>query len=290
MLASRHISDQRINLGLQPGLQLRVPHPCEARVDLSHPFTTKLILLIFTLLFAIGAVASAQPPQEASLPIGSAVVGEVKGVVTVLSPQGTPVSFERGQLLEAGSTIETGKGSVVLNLQDGSQILVRPNSRVVLQSPADSAGQYLQLMLGKIWAKVQKRFANAPSFRMGTPSAVITVRGTEFTVELGKKNETFVYVREGIVEVAQRGAEDHSVLLNPGYFTRVQPNQAPDEPRQHIRDDQNVINDLRSGRGADFDPDDSRPTSPTPGRQPGESGGEEHESESKPPGSLDLNY
>jgi hypothetical protein len=267
-----------------------VPHPCEARVgllDVAHAsrILANYAFIFLTLLLVSLTAAAQQLPREVSLPIGSATVGEVKGIVKVLSPQGSPVRFERGQLLQSGSVIETAKGSIVLNLQDGSQILVRANSRVVLQSPPESAGQYLQLMLGKVWARVQKRFANAPSFRMGTPSAVITVRGTEFTVELTKKNETFVYVTEGIVEVAQRGAEDHSVLLYPGYFTRVQPNQPPDPPRQHIRNDQDVINDLRSGRSNDFDPDDGRPSATMPDRKPGHSEGEERESGSsaKPP-------
>lgn len=244
-------------------------------------------LCFLAAIVCLCCVTVAAQPQHASLPIGSAVVGDVKGSVTILSPQGSVIRFERGQLLDSGSTIETGKGSIVLNLSDGSQILIRPNSRVVLQSPPESAGQYLQLMLGRIWAKVQKRFANAPSFRMGTPSAVITVRGTEFTVELTKKNETFVYVTDGIVEVAQRGEESHSVLLNPGYFTRVQPNHPPDAPRQHIRDNDTVMNDLRSGRGRDFDADDHRPSATIPGRQPGQSEGEEHEGTQKPPSEPD---
>ncbi len=234
------------------------------------------------LVLALCAFAAAQPLQEASIPVGSAVVGEVKGSVTVLSPEGASIRFERGQLLDPGTVIQTAKGTILLNLQDGSQILVRANSRVVLQAPAESAGQYLQLLLGKIWAKVQKRFSNAPSFRLGTPSAVITVRGTEFVVELTEKGETFVYVTEGIVEVAQRGAEDHSVLLYPGYFTRVRPDQPPDAPRQHIRNDQNVINDLRSGRSRDFDRDDDRPSTAPSGRPGNVQGQEREESEHEP--------
>ena len=54
---------------------------------------------------------------------------------------------------------------------------------------------------GKILAQVQKRFGNAPSFRMGTPTAVITVRGTRFEVEVNKKNKTVVDVYEGVVAV-----------------------------------------------------------------------------------------
>lgn len=268
------------------------PHPCEARVGLFARSIQRPLLVkpAFLLLVFILSCASAftQQPHEASLPVGSAIVGEVKGSVTVVSPQGTPIRFERGQLLNSGSVIETAKGSIVLNLQDGSQILVRANSRVVLQSPPDSATQYLELILGKIWAKVQKRFSDAPSFRMGTPSAVITVRGTEFTVELTRKNETYVYVTEGTVEVAQRGAENNSVLLPPGYFTRVQPNHPPDPPRQHVPNDQNGTDNLRTGRGPGYSPPNTGPAT-TPGRQAGASEGEGHEGAppTKPPSGPD---
>lgn len=93
-----------------------------------------------------------------------------------------------------------GKGSALLNLQEGSQALVKSHSRVVLKSLDTGIGSYLKLLLGKLIAKVQKRIGEAPLFRMGTPSAVITVRGTHFEVEITKKKRAYVQVFEGVVE------------------------------------------------------------------------------------------
>ena len=125
--------------------------------------------------------------------------------------------------------IDTKKGSLLLDLQDGSQVLVKPNSHVLLKSPNEGKGYWLELLIGKINAKVQKRLGNAPSFRMGTPTAVITVRGTRFGVDVDKKQRTHVEVYEGLVEVAGlfHGAP---VMLRPGFSTGVEQNRDPEQP------------------------------------------------------------
>lgn len=169
-----------------------------------------------------------QPPQISTLPVGSAIVAELKGKVSLRSPQGDFISPKLGITLMAESTVETAKGSAVLNLEDGSQVLIKPNSRVVLKSPGTSTGFYLSQWLGKIIVKAQKRMGNTPSFRMGTPTAVISVRGTRFEVEVKDKSRTSVSVYEGLVEV--RGVKGEPVLLGPGFSTSVQENHPPEPP------------------------------------------------------------
>ncbi len=188
---------------------------------------------VFVMLLFLSMAAGQNPqPREASLSVGSATVSEVKGEALFHDPQGMGLVSQRGLFLTAESTIETGKGSVVLSLQDGSQVLVKPHSRVVLKSPTQGKGYFLELILGKIMAQVQKRFGNAPSFRMGTPTAVITVRGTRFAVEVTKKNKTVVDVFEGLVAVTGVSDYDHPVLVQPGFWTEVAINHAPREPRE----------------------------------------------------------
>jgi len=115
------------------------------------------------------------------------------------------VTVQRGTQLAPESKIDATRGSVLLDLEDGSQVLVKANSHVVLKAPEQGKGYWLELLLGKINAKIQKRLGNAPSFRMGTPTAVITVRGTRFSVEVSKKQKTSVEVYEGLVEVGGFG-------------------------------------------------------------------------------------
>ncbi len=186
-------------------------------------------------VLAVFSLAAAQVPEsrEVSLFVGSATLADLKGDISLRSPQGAPVAPQRGLTLPPDSVIETGKGSLLLNLQDGSQVLVNPHSRVLLKSPTQGRGYYLELLLGKIMAQVQKRFGNAPSFKMGTPTAVITVRGTRFSVAVSKKNKTTVDVYEGVVAVAGFGSEERPVLLQPGFWTEVgNPGAVPREPRE----------------------------------------------------------
>lgn len=180
-------------------------------------------------MFILCAIASAQNPMPTALPLGSASVAEIKGDAKFLDSQDNEISAQIGTLLAAESKINTAKGSVLLDLPDGSQVLVRPNSNVVLKAPDQGKGYWFELLLGKINAKVQKRLGNAPSFRMGTPTAVITVRGTRFSVDVDKKQHTFVEVFEGVVEVSGfLGAAP--VMVRPGYSTGVAPNHDPEQP------------------------------------------------------------
>jgi ferric-dicitrate binding protein FerR (iron transport regulator) len=204
------------------------------------------------------AAASGQTPQPTALPAGSATIGDLKGDVEVHSPQGEAVAAQRGTVLAAESKIDTAKGSILLNLEDGSQVLVKSNSHVVLKAPNQGKGYWFELLLGKINAKVQKRLGNAPSFRMGTPTAVITVRGTRFGVDVDKKERTRVEVYEGLVEVSGffHGAP---VMVRPGFSTGVEQNHDPEPPHSmENRENQNRWN---------------------PAGPPGGHGGEERDSE-----------
>jgi FecR protein len=197
---------------------------------MTSPRSLPVALIMF--VFFVSAAAQTSPPAQTELPIGSAVVTEVKGDVVLTSPQGKSVTAQRGTTLTAESKIETAKGSVLLELQDGSQILVKGHANVVLKAPNEGKGFSLELFLGQIIVKVQKRLEPSPSFRMGTPSAVITVRGTRFLVEVNKKHKTYVDVFEGIVEVEGLMPGTSHMLIRPGFYSSVDENRAPQEPRE----------------------------------------------------------
>ena len=226
------------------------------------------------------AVLNAQTPQPTALPVGSATIAELKGEVEVHSPQGDVIAAQRGTVLAAESKLDTKKGIVLLDLQDGSQVLVKANSQVVLKAPTQAKGYWLELLIGKINAKVQKRLGNAPSFRMGTPTAVITVRGTQFAVDVDKKQRTHVEVFEGLVEV---GGFFHGtpVIVRPGFSTGVEQNRDPEQPhgfgnRERERENENRWNPgVAPGRGED---DRSRDKQGTHSSSPN-SGSPDHEHE-----------
>ena len=193
----------------------------------------KYLALLFTLMFLAIAAEAQQPAAEkpVALPLGSAMIAEMKGEVTLHAADGTVLTAHNGLALPVDATIETGNGSLVLSLADGSQVLVKSRTRVQLQAPEKAQGNFLQLLLGNIVAKVQKRLGIQPSFRMGTPTAVITVRGTRFSVEVTKKNKTIVEVYEGLVEVMGFGVPGAPVLIRPGFSTEVGQLGRPENPR-----------------------------------------------------------
>lgn len=233
-------------------------------------------LSVGVLLLVLAGVPAAQAPQPqprsepqaTALAVGAATVDEIKGEVTVRLPNAAAATVpQRGQALAAETTIEIGKGSALLHLEDGSEVLVKGHSRVVLKAPAQAPGDFFELLLGKIVAKVKKRLGNAPAFRMGTPTAVITVRGTRFQVEVNQKGRTYVEVYEGIVEVASLRALGHPVFLRPGFHTDVAPDRLPGRPSRSELD--NEMERPGFGTGAEREGTQTRPgseDSPTGGQ------------------------
>ena len=231
-------------------------------------------ILLGIMAVLVFGTATGQNPEPAPLPVGSATIAEMKGEVAFHSATGDVLTGQRGTVLAAESKIDTVKGSVLLTLQDGSQVLVKSNSHVVLKAPAQDKGFWLELLLGKINAQIQKRLGNEPSFRMGTPTAVITVRGTKFSVDVNKKQKTSVDVYEGLVEVSglRDGQIGAPVLLRPGFSTGVDQNRDPEQPRgmenRDMNDNRNNPGFGGTGRGDHGDDDHKTGTQP-PNNNPG---------------------
>jgi hypothetical protein len=177
--------------------------------------------------------AQAQVPASAPspAPFAGAIVSEWKGEVHVQLP-GTNMSRPmRGQVLPSGTVLDTGDGRLVLVLRtDESEIVVQPHTRLVVQEPAPGNWDALEILLGRVRAYIRKRTGGAPSFQMGTPSAVIAVRGTRFDVEVNGRGVSEVDVFDGLVEVASSTISGSSVLVSPGFSTRVGIGSAPEPP------------------------------------------------------------
>ena len=176
--------------------------------------------------------AQAQVPAGPSpAPFAGAIVSEWKGGVRVQLP-GTNMSRPmRGQVLPSGTVLDTGDGRLVLVLRtDESEILVQPHTRLVVREPAPGNWDAVEILLGRVRAYIRKRTGGAPPFQMGTPSAVIAVRGTRFDVEVNGRGVSEVDVFDGLVEVASSTIPGSSVLVSPGFSTRVGMGTPPEPP------------------------------------------------------------
>lgn len=189
-----------------------------------------LLGLLFLVVTALATPQVSTRSETVSAPLGNVTIVDFKGEVRAAPPGQSPINVTRGLVLPADSLIETAKGRVLLGMQDGSQVLVNSNTRVVIKAPAETGGHWFDLLIGKIRAQVQKHLGENPPFRLGTPTAVITVRGTDFTVTVDKKTKTSVYVYEGVVEFVSVRAMDRPVLIKPGFYSSVAPDHSVEQP------------------------------------------------------------
>jgi ferric-dicitrate binding protein FerR (iron transport regulator) len=195
----------------------------------SRPY---FIATVLCLCCVQALAAGGQRPGTAadSAPYAGAAVSDWIGRVGVQLPGQPLVAPVRGQMLPPGTLLETGNGRLLLRLEDESEILVQPHSRLLLRAPSTGDWNYFELLLGHIRAAIRKRTGGAPPFQIDTPSAVIAVRGTRFDVEVNRRQVTEVDVFDGLVEVAAPGISGASVLVGPGYSTRVGPGSPPEPP------------------------------------------------------------
>src|SRR5467141_4831390 len=190
----------------------------------------------FCLFFVWIAVemAAAQEQQPSSTPatamIAGAAIAEWKGNIRLSLPGQLPTNPLRGEQLPPGTILDTGSGILLLRLSDGSEMIVRAHTRLQVQQPSLTDPSYFQLLLGRIRALINKRTGGAVPFELGSPSAVIAVRGTQFDVEVNARNVTEVDVVDGLVEVYGRNATARSVVLEPGFSTRVGMDSGPEQP------------------------------------------------------------
>ncbi len=222
--------------------------------------TKTILTALFILFCALFAVA--QEPQHAPInaPFAGATISDFKGKISIQLPGHGFSAPSRGLVLPAETLISTeDSGRMLLRLSDGSDLLVRSNTKLVLKQPEAGAWRYVQLMIGRVRAEIQKRLGGAPGFQIGTPSAVISVRGTSFDVEVNRTGITEVDVHEGVVQLDSAKGMGESVLIRAGFSSRVGFESGPEAPRptRDIRPDLDRpgrLDDKHHGRDDDDDP------------------------------------
>ena len=152
----------------------------------------------------------------------------VTGQAVLVTPGLAPLALTAGYILNPGDRIDTrGGGRVVIDLSDGSMVVVAPESVVTLKDyrAAGSLRELFGITLGMVRVKIN-HFGGKPNpYRMNSPTASIAVRGTEFSVEVDAEGTTQVVVFEGAVEVASLTNPDRRVLIEAGRGVLVQGGQ-----------------------------------------------------------------
>jgi hypothetical protein len=193
--------------------------------------TNKSIVTLIGLILYCACAKAQEPAAPASAPYAGATVSDFKGKVSIQLPARAFSAPLRGEVLPPETTVSTEEGRLLLKLSDGSDVLVRPYTKLLLKQPETSGWRYFQVLLGRVRTQIQKRIGGSPAFQIGTPSAVISVRGTKFDVEVDRRGFTQVDVDEGVVELEAATGRGEPVRITAGFSSRVGMETGPEVPR-----------------------------------------------------------
>jgi hypothetical protein len=187
---------------------------------LKNPRTVRSILI------ATAAVLLLQPLSAQSM---AAKLELMSGQVSILGDSQTLSSAKPlfvGNPIQPKAVVITGPNSYAkFHLEDGSYFEVFENSKVQFKEDYPGWAHLLNVIIGKIHVFIEHTKGPNPN-SVTTPTAVISVRGTEFDVVVEDDDgTTFVSVDEGLVQVRGTTAVGFEPLLTKGQSVRVFRNQ-----------------------------------------------------------------
>ncbi len=132
-----------------------------------------------------------------------------------------------GDLIEPTQIVITGPdGSAIFQIADGSTVEVFPNSRFVFRETMGDWRDLLRVFMGRVRVEIQHLGGQPNPNKVRTATAVISVRGTIFDVEVEDSDgTTLVAVEEGRVQVQHVLQPGAPKILNPGEWVEVFWNQ-----------------------------------------------------------------
>ena len=142
------------------------------------------ILCVICLVCAVAALSFAEPIKR------TATITDIKGKVDVKTISGVWEAAKVGMALSEGDMITTKADSTAtLNLSGAEEATVsmKPDSQMALaelmmDKKEGTQKTLLDLALGEILIKTQKLHAKESKFEVKTPTSIVGVRGTAFSV------------------------------------------------------------------------------------------------------------
>src|SRR5665811_2356048 len=183
-----------------------------------------------TLLIAVALVVSSNPLRAQCVlsaeSIGTgAMVRFHSGDVSQLGDRaGYRVIIPPCGIVNQQHVIKTGPdGYAKFQVSDGSTFEVFPNSEVTFRKTYGIT-DLLNVWMGKVKVYIQ-HFPGVPNpNNVTTPTALISVRGTIFDVDVQDDGTTFITLDEGLVDVRHLQVASRIIRLNPGESIQVLPN------------------------------------------------------------------
>lgn len=197
----------------------RAPHPWP-RLRLGTAMAIIVAMLLFAGLLQVPLVRAG----EATL------AGPAVGVATRPGPEAPWQPASGGGHLSEGGAVRTESGAR-LRLFDGSTVELQPGTELALiglRSAIWGAGRRVTIaqLSGQALYDVPRRIGPLEAFSVRTPSALITVQGTRFTVSVSNTGETTVAVLAGTVTASAGGSRlrvraGEATVISPGGAIRL---------------------------------------------------------------------
>lgn len=142
-----------------------------------------------------------------------ATVIAVEGEALIVDATGRTKSVpQAGDALAQNMLVMTREGTVALRWENGSRAVVGPRSKLLIEdtnTAMQALGESFFLIEPLKSATAALKAVAPQSFRVRTKTALIGVRGTEFIVQAGEREEA-VLLKTGAVEVeALKGEFEH---------------------------------------------------------------------------------
>lgn len=191
------------------------------------------------------------------------------GEVWITGEEFQPIAVTTNLAIPERSVIVTGqKGRAILN-RGTEQIILQPNSRLVIPETKDKTTRLMQSRGSALFRVDRKQM---PHFRVDTPYLAAVVKGTIFVVSVTEQSAR-IEVNEGAVSVATAKGEAET-LVRPGMIAEVKATSA-------------VVIDLTDESGTTrriVDRQDTTPPAPTERIDLGPVGGSGNDGSSGPGG------
>jgi len=159
---------------------------------------------------------------------GSARVVSLAGTLTLQRPREAPRALQVNAVVLPGDELITGENSyATIETPTGARVEIFPDSRVVYSEQSPDIQEFLHLFFGSIKVYIEKITGRPNPHKITTPTAVIAVRGTIFSVFVDDADSTLVAVDEGVVAVANRRFPQQEVILRAGERTWIHEGRPP---------------------------------------------------------------
>lgn len=246
------------------------------------------ITSVMTFVFATAIGTTGIVAQHGTIAFGaSTTLSVIRGEVEVSASPGAPfVSASDGELLRAGMTVRTSPDAyAVLTYFEGSTVSLDPGTTLVITSlaadPDGSTTISMDQLLGKTWHSVSKLVNAGSKYEVRTPTAVATVRGTMFEVDVASQQDEIVSTvktTEGAVATSKAPTVQEpapaQVVVTPGNQVTVRPSAPLPAPVPQPEPERTVTVAVAAPAGLVLDPagrangvKDGKVIAQTPGAQ-----------------------